>query len=70
MHERGLLTSRLAGVDHLAVAVEDLEAAVAYYRDCLGFSESERRVTQGRKTGRVSSTSPSASPISNPWLRT
>lgn len=47
----GKLVSALEAVDHLAVAVTDLEAAVAFCRDRLGFEEAERRVTQGRKTG-------------------
>lgn len=51
MDEFSILSRRLQTVDHLAVAVEDLEAAVAFYRDRLGFQELERRVTEGRKTG-------------------
>lgn len=47
----GILGQRLEAVDHLAIAVEDLEAAVALYRDRLGFEETERRTTQGVKTG-------------------
>ncbi|MFZ5827836.1 MAG: VOC family protein [Bacillota bacterium] len=45
------MAQRLEAVDHLAIAVEDLEAAVAFYRDRLGFEEAERRTTQGVKTG-------------------
>lgn len=47
----GILGERLEAVDHLAIAVNDLEAAVAFYRDRLGFREAERRTTQGVKTG-------------------
>lgn len=47
----GILGERLEAVDHLAIAVDDLEAAVAFYRDRLGFQEAERRTTQGVKTG-------------------
>lgn len=47
----GILGQRLEAVDHLAIAVENLEEAVAFYRDQLGFQETERRTTQGVKTG-------------------
>lgn len=47
----GILGQQLEAVDHLAVAVEDLEGAVAFYRDQLGFQEVERRRTQGVRTG-------------------
>lgn len=46
-----LLGQRLQTVDHLAVAVDDLEGAVAFYRDRLGFAEVERRSIEGKKTG-------------------
>ncbi len=46
-----VLADRLQTVDHLAIAVEDLDAAVAFYRDRLGFEYVERRVTEGKKTG-------------------
>ncbi len=51
MESGGALGRNLQAVDHLAIAVEDLDAAVAFYRDRLGFTETERRVTQGTKTG-------------------
>lgn len=47
----GELGKRLQGVDHVAIAVEDLEAAVSFYTRQLGFTEVERRTTTGRKTG-------------------
>lgn len=53
-NESSMLSRSLRTVDHLAVAVDDLEAAVAFYRDQLGFTEMERRVTEGKKTGMVS----------------
>ena len=40
--------------DHLAVAVVDLEASVAWYRDVLGFEVLERRTTEGEETAMVS----------------
>lgn len=49
-----VLSSSLRTVDHLAIAVDDLEGAVAFYRDQLGFQEMERRVTEGKKTGMLS----------------
>lgn len=51
MKEQSRLSQRLQAVDHLAVAVDDLEAAVAFYRDVLGFTEVERRSLTGQKTG-------------------
>jgi methylmalonyl-CoA/ethylmalonyl-CoA epimerase len=50
MESWGILGEKLEAVDHLAIAVEDLEAAVTFYRDRLGFREAERRTTQGVKT--------------------
>lgn len=46
-----LWEDRLIGVDHLAIAVDDLEAAARFYADVLGFEEVERRETQGTQTG-------------------
>jgi methylmalonyl-CoA epimerase len=41
-------------IDHIAIAVEDLEEGVRWYRDCLGFKEVERRSTTGERTGMIS----------------
>ena len=41
-------------VDHIAVAVEDLDAAIDYYQNALNMPLIERRETKGRKTGMVS----------------
>jgi methylmalonyl-CoA epimerase len=54
MDDLSALSRSLRTVDHLAIAVDDLEAAVAFYRDRLGFTELERRVTEGRKSGMLS----------------
>jgi methylmalonyl-CoA/ethylmalonyl-CoA epimerase len=51
MEGEGKLPERLQAVDHLAIAVVDLEAAVALYTGRLGFVETERRSTAGVKTG-------------------
>jgi len=37
-------------IDHLAIAVRDLDAAIEHYRSVLGLSLVERRETQGRTT--------------------
>ncbi len=41
-------------IDHIAIAVENLESAMAYYKKTLGFSVAECRVTEGKKTSMVS----------------
>jgi methylmalonyl-CoA epimerase len=42
------------GVDHLAIAVADLEKAIQWYCDALGFQLNERRHTQGENTSMAS----------------
>jgi methylmalonyl-CoA epimerase len=39
------------GIDHVAIAVRDLDAAIAYYSDVLGFELQERRQISGRVSG-------------------
>lgn len=41
-------------IDHVAIAVRDLEEAIAWYRDVLGFELVERRETKGKATGMIS----------------
>jgi methylmalonyl-CoA/ethylmalonyl-CoA epimerase len=41
-------------LDHVAIAVVDLEESVRWYRDGLGFEVVERRLTEGKKTAMVS----------------
>jgi methylmalonyl-CoA epimerase len=41
-------------IDHVAVAVPDLEASIDFYQRILGFKLMERRRTEGDKTGMVS----------------
>ncbi|RLP53697.1 MAG: glyoxalase [Ketobacter sp.] len=41
-------------IDHVAIAVKDLEAAVDHYCNVLGFSFVERRETHGESTGMIS----------------
>lgn len=42
-------------IDHIAIAVRDLDKAVKIYTEAFGFVEVERRSTQGKSTGMISS---------------
>lgn len=42
------------GIDHIAIAVPDLEAAIAWYTDKFGFVVTERRATEGTASGMIS----------------
>ena len=48
------LAEHVQGIDHLAIAVTDLEASIKWYTEVLGFSLVERRETTGAKTGMIS----------------
>jgi len=41
-------------VDHIAIAVHDLEASIKFYSEVLGFQLRERRETKGQKTAMIS----------------
>lgn len=41
-------------LDHIAIAVPDLETSIAWYQDVMGFELKERRETKGEFTGMVS----------------
>lgn len=41
-------------IDHIAIAVSDLETALCFYRDTLGMALVERRETKGLRTGMMS----------------
>lgn len=43
-----------AVIDHLAIAVKNLEDGIAFYTQVLGFNLLERRKTEGAKTGMLS----------------
>ena len=43
-----------SAIDHLALAVRDLEHAISLFRDVLGFTLTERREIRGKKTGMIS----------------
>jgi methylmalonyl-CoA epimerase len=49
-----LLGKYARSVDHIAVAVNDLEASIEFYRTVLGFQLHERRRTEGKTTAMVS----------------
>jgi 4-hydroxyphenylpyruvate dioxygenase-like putative hemolysin len=49
-----VLAEKAIGIDHVAIAVEDLEKAIEFYVGTLGFEVTERRETKGRRTGMVS----------------
>jgi methylmalonyl-CoA epimerase len=46
-----VLGSSAMRIDHVAIAVRDLEQAIAYYGDVLGFELKERRQISGRISG-------------------
>jgi methylmalonyl-CoA/ethylmalonyl-CoA epimerase len=48
------MTSHFRRIDHLAIAVANLEAAVAFYVGMLGMTMIERRETRGKHTGMLS----------------
>lgn len=45
------LQENVLGIDHLALAVPDIEASTAWMRDVLGFRLDERRETRGKNSG-------------------
>lgn len=59
MESKGLsanypLSRRALRLDHVAIAVPDLEAAISFYRDVLGMELLARRSIQGQRTGMIS----------------
>ncbi|HMJ03296.1 MAG TPA: VOC family protein, partial [Conexibacter sp.] len=48
---RGFFARSAIAIDHVAIAVRDLDAAIAYYGDVLGFELRERRQIAGRISG-------------------
>lgn len=49
-----LLGKYAKSIDHIAIAVKDLEASIAFYQDVLGFALHERRRTEGKVTAMIS----------------
>ena len=41
-------------VDHIAIAVHDLEASIKFYSEVMGYQVRERRETKGQKTAMIS----------------
>lgn len=48
---RSVFARSAIGIDHVAIAVRDLDAAIAYYGDVLGMELQERRQVSGRVSG-------------------
>jgi methylmalonyl-CoA epimerase len=49
-----LLGKYARSIDHIAIAVQDLEASIEFYSNVLGFQLHERRRTEGKVTAMVS----------------
>lgn len=49
-----LLPKYASAVDHIAIAVKDLEASVRLYETSLGFTVVQRRVTEGKASAMIS----------------
>lgn len=52
--EKSVLADKAIGIDHIAIAVPDLEKSIDFYTNVLGLSVRERRETKGRRTAMVS----------------
>src|SRR5687768_12271693 len=48
------LIKNATGLDHVAIAVRDLEESITFYTDVLGFELTERRKTEGKQTAMIS----------------
>jgi len=48
---RSVFARAAVGIDHVAIAVRDLDAAIAYYGEVLGMQLQERRQISGRVSG-------------------
>ena len=54
LHEAsGLLGSEIIGLDHIAIAVTDLDEGIAWYCRNLGFKVLDKHATRGERTGMV-----------------
>lgn len=49
-----LLSKYARSIDHVAIAVRDLEESITFYTDVLGFELKERRRTEGKNTAMIS----------------
>lgn len=48
------LAKHAVGIDHVAIAVQDLEESIRFYTSVLGFELTERRRTEGKQTAMIS----------------
>jgi 4-hydroxyphenylpyruvate dioxygenase-like putative hemolysin len=46
--------TRYQKIDHIAIAVRDLDAAIEFFQENLGFNLMQRRVVHGARTGMIS----------------
>jgi methylmalonyl-CoA/ethylmalonyl-CoA epimerase len=51
---QSVLAKYATGVDHVAIAVHDLEASIDFYSRVVGFELVERRETKGERTAMIS----------------
>ncbi len=51
---RAALSKYATSIDHVAIAVRDLEGSIRFYTEVLGFELKERRRTEGKQTAMVS----------------
>ncbi|HEY0510319.1 MAG TPA: VOC family protein [Thermoanaerobaculia bacterium] len=49
-----LLSKYAQSIDHVAIAVRNLEESIRFYTDVLGFELTERRRTEGKQTAMIS----------------
>jgi 4-hydroxyphenylpyruvate dioxygenase-like putative hemolysin len=49
-----LLAKYVTSIDHVAIAVQDLEESLKFYTQVLGFELKERRRTEGKQTAMIS----------------
>lgn len=53
-HTATLLSRYARSIDHVAIAVHDLEESIAFYTNVLGLELKERRRTEGKHTAMIS----------------
>jgi methylmalonyl-CoA/ethylmalonyl-CoA epimerase len=58
-----MLAKYVTEIDHVAIAVRDLEESIRFYSEVLGFELKERRRTEGKQTAMISAVM-KAGPIS------
>jgi len=49
-----MLAKYVTAIDHVAIAVPDLEESIKFYTEVLGFELTERRRTEGKQTAMIS----------------